>query len=311
MSDLNNPHDKIFKQIEKDPMIARDLIQGLCPKNVVALLDLSTLKNDVNSYIDETLKEYYSDLAFDCESSVAGIVKVSILLEHKSYKPENEFLQLLRYMLNIWEFQSKNKEPLKPVIPIILYHGEKEWKTGRFKGKFPDLGPVLKRFLPDFSYIMADLSTYTEEQLQNQIFLNSANRLLTLLFKHFNDQDYLEDKAGELFTLIKDYINDSGKDIFISLFLYYTRIADGDAEQIAKKIEEISKEGGSIAMTAYNQILNKGIEEGIQKGIQQGVEKGIQQEKLQTAKNLQIKGIPLDVIHDVTGLSVTEIQNLK
>ncbi len=56
-------------------------------------------------------------------------------------------------------------------------------------------------------------------------------------------------------------------------------------------------------MTAYNQILNKGIEQGMLKGIQQG--------KLQTAKNLQIKGIPVEVIHDVTGLSLKEIQNLK
>ncbi len=91
VSELNNPHDKIFKQIEKDPVIAADLINGLCPKDVLELLDLSTLENDNNSYINEELEEYYSGLVFDCKSLKAGIVKVSILLEHKIISRKTSF----------------------------------------------------------------------------------------------------------------------------------------------------------------------------------------------------------------------------
>ncbi len=302
MGELHNPHDKIFKQIEKDPAIARDLIQGLCPEDVLACLDLSTLENDNNSYIDETLNEYYSDLVFNCKSSNPGELKIAILLEHKSYKPENEFLQLLRYMLSIWEAQFKQGEPLRPVVPLILYHGETPWKAGRFKDKLSSLDPALKPYFPDFSYIIADLGNYTEEEIKNRIFSNSANKILALLFKNFKKQAYLEENMVQLFTLVKEYMNDSGKDVFISMFLYFISIVDVDEKELVEKIGKISQEGGEIAMNTYTRVLNRGIEQGEARGEAKGV--------AWVAKNLLKTGIPLDIIEKTTGLSAEQIKRL-
>ena len=118
-----NPHDRLFKEIEKVKENSRDLIESTFPPELLEKLDLDTLENDNNSYIDERLKEFYTDLVFNCKYSGNITIKVSILFEHKSYKPDNEYFQLLRYILNIWEYSVKNKEKPPIVIPVIFYHG--------------------------------------------------------------------------------------------------------------------------------------------------------------------------------------------
>ena len=60
--------------------------------------------------------------------------------------------------------------------------------------------------------------------------------------------------------------------------------------------------------------MEKGVQQGIEKGMQQGIEKGkaegIEQGKIIIARNMKSKGIGLDVIAEVTGLSVEDIEKL-
>ena len=51
--------------------------------------------------------------------------------------------------------------------------------------------------------------------------------------------------------------------------------------------------------------------EGLDEGIQQGIQKGIQQGILLTAKNMKQAGIDIAIISQVTGLSLSELENLS
>lgn len=55
----------------------------------------------------------------------------------------------------------------------------------------------------------------------------------------------------------------------------------------------------------------KGIEQGLEQGIEQGKEQGIKQSSKNIAKKLIAKGMPLDLIADVTGLSLNEVKTLE
>ncbi|MCD6122608.1 MAG: Rpn family recombination-promoting nuclease/putative transposase, partial [Spirochaetales bacterium] len=129
MKDVTNPHDKLFKEIEETKENIRDLIESTFPKRLLKNIDLTTLEKDNNSYIDSSLKEYYSDLVFNCLYKSDTAVKITILFEHKSYKPVNEYPQLLHYLLNIWDYSLKNKEIPPIVIPVIFYHGKEKWQV--------------------------------------------------------------------------------------------------------------------------------------------------------------------------------------
>ena len=52
-------------------------------------------------------------------------------------------------------------------------------------------------------------------------------------------------------------------------------------------------------------------EDGMEQGISQGIQQGSQQAKIETAKNLFLKNIPMDIIAECTGLSIDFIKTLK
>ena len=54
----------------------------------------------------------------------------------------------------------------------------------------------------------------------------------------------------------------------------------------------------------------KGIEEGMQKGIEQGIEQGMEQEKYSLARNMKNKNMDLNLISELTGLSIEKIEKL-
>ncbi len=86
-----------------------------------------------------------------------------------------------------------------------------------------------------------------------------SNPVIEEVYEGSTIQDYLTEKTGELFGLIHDYMNEEGKDVFTSLFIYFMAIVDEDEERIAEEISKISQEGGKIAMTTYTRLINKGI----------------------------------------------------
>jgi predicted transposase/invertase (TIGR01784 family) len=55
----------------------------------------------------------------------------------------------------------------------------------------------------------------------------------------------------------------------------------------------------------------KGIERGIERGIEKGIEKGIESQNLQITKNLIKRGLSLELISDVTGLTPEQIRRIR
>ncbi|MDA3940238.1 MAG: Rpn family recombination-promoting nuclease/putative transposase [Spirochaetia bacterium] len=70
MKDIISPHDKLFKEIESVKENTKDLIESTFSEELLKHLNLETLENDNNSYIDSSLKEYYSDLVFHAFTTI-------------------------------------------------------------------------------------------------------------------------------------------------------------------------------------------------------------------------------------------------
>ena len=93
----------------------------------------------------------------------------------------------------------------------------------------------------------------------------------------------------------------------------------GRLEEIASRAN-LSKEERAqyeYEWKVYNDYFNtldyaekKGREEGLKEGIAEGMEKGREEEKLENAFRMKKKGIPLETISEITGLSSEEIEGL-
>ncbi len=191
-SEITNPHDKFFKNIFSDKQIAKDFLNHYLPHDVKQLVNLETLTIVKENFVEKKLKEYFSDLLYKVEIENNPGYHY-LLFEHKSYPYRLTSLQLLRYMVEIWELEIKQKDkrkakshkkntsenaipstmetkPLPVIIPMIIYHGLNSWDIdNRFKGLFNLNKDSLGRYIPDFEYIINDLSKLSDEEIKGGV----------------------------------------------------------------------------------------------------------------------------------------------
>jgi predicted transposase/invertase (TIGR01784 family) len=108
MSDLINPHDRFFKDLLSRPKAATDFLSNYLPPEIAAPLDLSAPEIVKDSFIDEELRQHFSDLLYRVNLKSGGDALVYILFEHKSGPDEWVAFQLLRYEVRIWESERRN-----------------------------------------------------------------------------------------------------------------------------------------------------------------------------------------------------------
>jgi predicted transposase/invertase (TIGR01784 family) len=65
------------------------------------------------------------------------------------------------------------------------------------------------------------------------------------------------------------------------------------------------------ALSDWTTGVNTAFERGVEKGIEKGIEKGVEKERLYIAKNALAKGLPVDVMQDLTGLKIEDIIALQ
>ncbi|MFA0001553.1 Rpn family recombination-promoting nuclease/putative transposase, partial [Vibrio lentus] len=64
MKTTSMPHDALFKQFLTHPETAKDLLDIHLPAELRELCDLTTLKLESGSFIEESLRPYYSDVLY-------------------------------------------------------------------------------------------------------------------------------------------------------------------------------------------------------------------------------------------------------
>jgi predicted transposase/invertase (TIGR01784 family) len=126
---IHSPHDRLFRKTLSNSADAAGLIRAVLPPSVVVQLDLDELHAEPESYVDEQLKLSQSDVLYRTRYRDKEAF-VYVLFEHKSSADRWVVLQLIRYLVKIWERQREQhpeQETLSVVLPMIVYHGEHAW----------------------------------------------------------------------------------------------------------------------------------------------------------------------------------------
>ena len=143
-----NPHDAFFRHLFARPSVAAEFFRLYLPPEVAGRLDLARVQLEDASFVDEKLREHFSDLLFRVGLKDGGAAFIYILLEHKSAPDERVALQLLRYIVQAWD---RLPTPLPWIIPVVVYHGVRAWHVEqRLRGMLqpsPDAQAWL-RYLP-------------------------------------------------------------------------------------------------------------------------------------------------------------------
>ena len=303
-----SPHDLFFKENFSNKEEAASFLEEALPQRIKEKLDFDSLKLDNQSFTGKELNEYFSDIVYHCTYQHDKEIKISILFEHKSYFVQFPHIQLLKYMIKLWEYDIKQKRPIQPIIPIIVYHGEKKWEKKSLSAFFDDPDSDFKDFIPEFDYILSDLSQYSDEEIKNNAFQNLFLKTALLVMKNIFDDEKLFDHLKDYFEIIRIYLDEEKGLKFLESvlrYLFYTK-DESRQEKLIKIIEEIPVRGEEIAMTIAEKYIRIGREKGKLEGEVEGELKG----KIETARNMLKLKADMDFIHQATGLPLDEIKKL-
>ncbi len=310
--DIQNPHDKFCRETLTDVRVARSFLQAYLPEEILSCIALDSLTICKDSFVEPDMKEYYSDILYQVElGSDTGLLY--FLFEHKSHPSKRIFLQLLRYMLSIWNLYDKQTDDPKGmlklplVIPLVIYHGQAKWNMPtRFSECFHGLTDDLTAYIPDYTYLLYDLSQYTDSEIKGDV----MTKITLLILKHAFDNNLLEKLPG-IMGLLKELSNkETGLEYCQTLFTYMFNLSGLQSVSLEKVrntlVDSLSHKQGDLIMTIAEQLRQEGRQAGWQEGKQEGWQEGMKK----TAVNLKAMGMSCDFIQQATGLSPDEIQSL-
>ncbi len=217
MGSITSIHDTFIRAILADKRIALDYFQASLPVFVRERLDFSSLTQLPDSYVSSELHKTISDIVYSCRRKDGkGDIKVSLLIEHKSYVDKFTPLQIGSYIFSGLLKQAENEKKLSPIIPVLLYHGKEKWEYRTLQYLFKDIEPEWAKYIPDFDYIYNNLSEVSDEQLEmlHNNFLKAS--LLTL--KHSFEKDWLEANAVRLLAWSENTDENLQKGFVVYLF---------------------------------------------------------------------------------------------
>jgi predicted transposase YdaD len=129
---IANPHDAFFKQYLSQPAVAVDFLRQHLPAEVAVLLDLTQLQMEKDSFVDERLRGYFSDLIYSTVTREQTPIRIALLCEHKSYPDPWVTFQVLRYQVGYWvqEFDRLQAPPPPERNRVRAYHARPPRRRG-------------------------------------------------------------------------------------------------------------------------------------------------------------------------------------
>lgn len=308
---IQNPHDKFFKETFSNVEVAKDFIRNYLPRSVVNIIDINTLEPQKDSFINEELQEIFSDMLFRVNiGKREGYIY--FLFEHKSYMSRNISFQLLKYMIEIWEAKIKKEgiHELPIIIPLLIYHGKESWNIKTTLGEmikgYEELPKDVQKFIPDYEYLLYDISRYTDEEIKGEAQL----RILISIFRDI----FTKDNKGLLESIYRaaEYLRElddkqTGIEYFETFMRYVLnagqKLTNEDVNEIIEKIASGFPEGSEVVMTLAEKLREEGREEGETRGETKAL--------LKTATKLLIKkfgAIPEEVKMKISQLDTLTLE---
>ncbi len=283
---MQKPHDLLFHRVFQNLENARSHLATVLPERVVAALDLTGLASAPSRLVDAVLQGRENDLLFTVPLREGGSEAIIfILLEHQTRVDGRMAWRVLQYMVRAWDFWQRNTEskaaPFPPIIPLVLYHGERRWTAPL---DFTELlaipdelrdEPLLNQ--PSLRYAVQDLSQLSEDELRGRAMVQMA--LLMMRRAHTGD---LFSQLHRWAHLLIQIAASSGDDGLKTVLTYMMEVeAEPRSPEVWRQTIDIALEQHPLAqeqiMGLANWLRQQGRDEGREQGREEGRREGVQQ----------------------------------
>ncbi|MHA4739644.1 Rpn family recombination-promoting nuclease/putative transposase [Dyadobacter sp. MSC1_007] len=261
MGEHISKHDTFLRSIMGNQQIASDYFRSCLPAQVLEKLDFSTLRQLPDTYVSKELQKSISDIVYACQRTDGlGQVKISLLIEHKSYVDKYTPIQIGSYVFSGLLKQIGEGEKPSLIIPILLYHGKARWEYKTLSSLFDELEPEMSRFVPDYQYVFHNLGEIPDEQIQA---LHNKFLAASLLAMKYS---VLKDRLNALIPTILKLAVETDQNLQTSLIVYTFVNSELSEQQIIELITSLPIEIKETVMSTLDIFVEKGRKEGERKG---------------------------------------------
>ena len=139
-------YDGILRLLFSDPRLAQDLLLGFVDSLLGEVLDWSTLKQVAARHVDESLKRSENDMIWEVRTRQDEVLYVYVMLEFQAQPDWKMALRMWHYVGQFYgglalREEVRQRRKLPPVLPVVLYTGEKPWKAARDVADLVEAGP--------------------------------------------------------------------------------------------------------------------------------------------------------------------------
>ena len=167
--------DRSAKWLLVNPDNLRGLLE-IIGADLVESLDFSKVQNVNTTFIADNLREQESDLVFllPFRDTNETEVMLYILIEHQSTVDPVMGFRMLSYMYHIWDQQRqqwiaekvpKSQWRFRPIIPVVFYTGQSEWRPVISMEALMTVPEPLLRFVPRFETLFLGIQTEPDVNL--------------------------------------------------------------------------------------------------------------------------------------------------
>ncbi|MFM8331269.1 MAG: Rpn family recombination-promoting nuclease/putative transposase [Candidatus Methylumidiphilus sp.] len=163
-------HDHSYKLLFSHAEMVADLLRGFVREDWVAELDFATLEKVGGSYVADDLREREDDVIWRVRWG-GDWLYVYLLIEFQSKIERFMAVRVLTYVGLLYQDLIRMKQwapgrRLPPILPIVLYNGNKRWNAPEDIGELIVPAPAgLARYRPSLRYFLLDEGRYADSEL--------------------------------------------------------------------------------------------------------------------------------------------------
>lgn len=307
------PHDATFRQFLSQPTIARDFMALHLPAEFLALCDLDTLKLESGAFVEQDLRQYFSDILYSLKTTSRDDGYIHVLIEHQSSPDRHMAFRLMRYAIAAMQRHlDAGHKKLPLVIPVLFYSGKRSpypYST-RWLDEFSV--PAYASRLYSNAFPLVDVTVIPDEDIVG----HRSMAALTLLQKHIHQRDLAEliDKLAPV--ILAGYLSSSQVISLVNYLLQAGETADADLF-VRTQAQRVPQHEDAL-MTIAQQLEQKGIEKGLEEGLQLGEQRGLVKGRSEgersaaqkIARTMLQNGLPHSLVAEMTGLSEDDLAQI-
>lgn len=280
ISTTSTPHDAVFKSFLRHPDTARDFIDIHLPAPLRKLCDLTTLKLEPNSFIDEDLRQYYSDLLWSVKTQ-EGVGYIYVVLMA---------FRMMRYSIAAMQnhLDAGYKE-LPLVLPMLFYHGCRSPYPYSLCWLDEFAEPAIARKIYSSAFPLVDITVVPDDEIMQ----HRKMALLELIQKHIRQRDLL----GLVDQIVSLLVTGNTNDRQLKALFNYV-LQTGDAQRFRAFIGEIAERAPQEKeklMTIADRLR------------EEGAMQGKHEEALRIAQEMLDRGLDRELVMMVTRLSPDDL----